>query len=60
MNIIPEDWERESQKDLVYLLEAQKLLEQEIMQEKKPANIELLDPEKILKKDEHESNILPF
>ena len=61
-----EDFERESQKDSVYLSEAYYLLEQKIMQaileeeNRKPAQIILLDPDKILKKDENEPNPLPF
>lgn len=66
MNIINEDFERESQKDSVYLLEEQRLLEKEIMQEinleeqRKPATIKLLDPDKILEKHEDKPQILPF
>lgn len=64
--LTPEDWERESQKDSVYLLEEQRLLEQEIMKEinleeqRKPATIKLLDPDKILEKNEDRSEVLPF
>lgn len=64
--LTPEDWERESQKDSVYLLEEQRLLEQEIMrqinleEQRKPATIKLLDPDKILEKDENRSEVLPF
>lgn len=64
--LIPGDWEHESQKDSVYLLEEQRLLEQEIMREinleeqRKPATIKLLDPDKILEKHEDKPQILPF
>jgi aspartate carbamoyltransferase regulatory subunit len=58
-----EDFERESQKDLVYLLEARLLMQQEIkaLEEIKPAKIVIIDESKIQKDgkaEEHE--ILPF
>ena len=57
---INEDWERESQKDLVYLQETQFLLEQEV-QQKQPAKIVVVDVDNILNREhEHKNNILPF
>ena len=58
-----EDFERESQKDSIYLLEEQKLLEEQIMreiatEEMKEAKIIIL--KEIPKKDEDKSQILPF
>jgi len=55
-----EDFERESQKDSVYLLEAKILMEQEF-HEKLPAEILVIDKENILKKqNEYQGNTLPF
>lgn len=57
---INEDWERESQKDLVYLQETQFLLEQEV-QQKQPAKIVVVDVDNILNREhEHKNNPLPF
>lgn len=58
-----EDFERESQKDLVYLLEARMLMEQEIkaLEEIKPAKIVIIDESKIQKDGKaEEPEILPF
>lgn len=58
-----EDFERESAKDSIYLLEEQKLLEEQIMRE---INLEEMKEAKIVvlkeipKKDEDKSEILPF
>ena len=63
-NLIPEDWERESQKDSVYLYECIRALQLEIMRKielehRKEARIEIIQqPEKIEDNDEHK--ILPF
>ena len=55
MNIINEDWEKESDKYFVYLYEQQKITEDLYWEweesNRKPANIIVLN-EKILKKDE--------
>lgn len=57
---INEDWEREAQKDFVYLYEEQHLLEQEI--NRKPAQLIVVDIDNVLQKqrDEVEHNPLPF
>jgi len=58
-----EDWEMESQKDLVYLLEAKMLMQQEIkaLEEIKPAKIVIIDESKIQKDGKtEEPEILPF
>ncbi len=59
---INEDWEREAQKDLVYLQETQHLLEEEVrLAMKQPAQIVVIDKDKILNRDhEHQDNPLPF
>jgi hypothetical protein len=63
MNIINEDWEKESDKYFVYLYEQQKITEDLYWEweesNRKPANIILLN-EKILKKDESIIDIFPF
>jgi hypothetical protein len=63
MNIINEDWEKESDKDFVYLYEQQKLTEDLYWEweesKRKPAKIIVLN-EKILKKDESIIDIFPF
>ena len=63
MNIINEDWEKESDKCFVYLYEQQKITEDLYWEweesNRKPANIILLN-EKILKKDESIIDIFPF
>ena len=58
----PEDFEREAQKDFIYLYEEQRLLMQEIAQEKLPAKIEIIGELPPIKtnKDEAEHNTLPF
>lgn len=64
---INEDWEREAQKDFVYLLEQKMLMEEEYRQwltkeeNRKPALIKVTDIDKILEKDEAlKHHILPF
>jgi hypothetical protein len=58
---INEDWERESLKDLVYLQETQQILEEEFRRIKLPAQIVVIDKDKILNREhEHKSNPLPF
>ena len=61
--MIYEDFERESQKDLVYLLEARAILEEEYWnwfreKERLPAKIEVIDLCKNIK--DEQLNILPF
>jgi hypothetical protein len=61
--MIYEDFERESQKDLVYLLEARAILEEEYWnwfreKERLPAKIEVIDLRKNIK--DEQLNILPF
>jgi hypothetical protein len=57
--MLNEDFERESQKEFVYLLEAQILMEQEF--ERIPAKIIIVDKESILKQDyEYKGNTLPL
>lgn len=58
---INEDWERESLKDLVYLQETQHILEEEFRRIKLPAQIVVIDKDKILNREhEHQNNPLPF
>lgn len=62
---INEDWERESAKDFIYLLEEKELLNDSIQKElnkKQPAHIIVIDTHNILEKQthEHQSNTLPF
>ena len=58
---IKEDWERESLKDLVYLQETQQILEEEFRRIKLPAQIVVIDKDKILEKhNEPHTNVLPF
>jgi len=58
---INEDWERESLKDLVYLQETQQILEEEFKRVKLPAQIVVIDKDKILEKhNEPHTNVLPF
>ena len=64
-NNFHEDFERESLKDYVYLLEARMLEEQEYRewiadQNRKPAKIEIVGELPKLKTDELEYNSLPF
>ena len=58
---IKEDWEREYLKDLVYLQETQQILEEEFRRVKLPAQIVVIDKDKILEKhNEPHTNVLPF
>lgn len=62
---IKEDWERESLKDFIYLQETLHELEADIQEElhkKMPAQIVVIDTDKILDKQqyEHQHNPLPF
>jgi hypothetical protein len=58
---INQDWERESLKDLVYLQETQQILEEEFRRIKLPAQIVVIDKDKILEKqNEPHTNVLPF
>lgn len=58
---INDDWERESLKDLVYLQETQHILEEEFRRTKLPAQIVVIDKDKMLNREhEHQSNPLPF
>ena len=63
MKLNIEDWERESLKDSVYLLEEQMLMEQEyrewLLKNRKPAKIVVVDKDKILQ-NEPVYNLLPF
>lgn len=59
------DYEREAAKDAVYLLEARMIEEQEYRdwlteKDRKPALIEIIDEDKILKKQDDYINVLPF
>ncbi len=58
--LINQDWEREAQKDFVYLYEEQQLLEQEI--NRKPAQIVVVDIDNMLQKQKNEAEhyTLPF
>lgn len=56
---IYEDFEREHLKEIVYLLEQQWITEQEV-KEKKPAEITIIDKDKILEDDKSRVNVLPF
>lgn len=60
-----EDYEREAQKDLVYLQEDIELLRKEVQMEvnkRQPAKITIVDQDKMLQKqrDESKINTLPF
>jgi hypothetical protein len=58
---IKEDWERDYLKDLVYLQETQQILEEEFRRIQLPAQIVVIDKDKILNREhEHQSNPLPF
>jgi len=58
---INEDWERDYLKDVVYLQETQQILEEEFRRIKLPAQIVVIDKDKILEKhNEPHTNILPF
>lgn len=56
------DYEHESQKDFVYLLEEQMQLEQEFWAEmnRKPAKIVVINESKTVHNESQESNVLPF
>lgn len=56
------DFEHESQKDFVYLLEEQMQLEQEFWAEmnRKPAIVMLINESKTVHNESQELNILPF
>ena len=61
-----EDWEREAQKDFVYLLEQKMMIEEEYRQwrtkeeNRKPALIKVTDKDKILEHEKLKHHILPF
>jgi hypothetical protein len=61
--IIAEDYEREFEKDSVYLLEEKMLMEQEyrdwLSKNRKPAKIVIIDKDKILQ-NESVRYVLPF
>ena len=63
-NVIPEDFERESEKDFVYLHETE--MEQEIEywrseKERKPAEIYIINQDKIpITNEPEQPNVLPF
>jgi len=58
---IKDDWERDYLKDLVYLQETQQILEEEFRRIKLPAQIVVIDKDKILEKhNEPHTNVLPF
>jgi len=63
MKLNIEDFEREFDKDSIYLLEEKMLMEQEyrewLLKNRKPAKIVVVDKYKILK-NESVSNLLPF
>lgn len=66
MSHINDDWEREFQKDLVYLLEEKMLMKKEYLEwlkeeYRKPAFVKVIDEDKILDDNEElKLNILPF
>jgi len=53
--IINEDWEREAEKDLIYLQELQMEIEKEFWEEfkRQPAQIVVINQDKIQKNEEH-------
>lgn len=61
---IREDFEREFLKDYVYLQEEEHELNKQIQEEmnklRKPAQIVIVDTDKILERDEIRHNVLPF
>lgn len=57
--LLQEDWEREWEKDFVYLLEEQRRAEMELYS-RQPAEIVVINKTKSKKKDESNINILPF
>ncbi len=66
MALLNEDWEREADKDFVYLLEQRMLMEEEYRQwltkerNRKPALIKVIDKDKILEHEKLKYHILPF
>jgi hypothetical protein len=66
MALLNEDWEKEYDKDLVYLLEQKMLMEEEYRQwltkeeNRKPALIRVVDEDKILENEKLKHHILPF
>lgn len=66
ITIINEDWEREADKDFVYLLEQKMLMEEEYRQwltkeeNRKPALIKVTDKDKILEDEKLKHHVLPF
>jgi len=62
MKLNIEDFERESLKDSVYLLEEKMRMEQEVLEHinRKPAIVVIVDKDKILKQNESMSDLLPF
>ena len=60
IDLLNEDWEREWQKDFVYLLEEQKRAELEELYGRQPAEIVVVDKRKRKKKNEPEHTDLPF
>lgn len=59
IDLLNEDWEREWQKDFVYLLEEQKRAELEELYGRQPAEIVVVDKRK-RKKNEPKHTDLPF
>jgi len=59
IDLLNEDWEREWQKDFVYLLEEQKRAELEELYGRQPAEIVVVDKRK-KKKNEPKHTDLPF
>lgn len=57
--LLQENWEREWEKDFIYLLEEQKREERELYG-RQPAEIVVVKKTKSKKKDESNINILPF
>jgi len=66
MALLNEDWEKEADKDFVYLLEQRMLMEEEYRQwltkeeNRKPALIKVIDEDKILEHEKLKHYILPF
>jgi hypothetical protein len=64
MTHLNEDWEHESKKDIVYLLEERMLMEKEyrewLLDNRKPALLRVIDEDKTLENEKFEPNILPF
>jgi hypothetical protein len=58
---INQDWERESNKDFVYLCETQFLLQESLKDTlREPAQIVVIDKDKILERNETKYYALPF